>query len=402
VFGVAGLGGYAGTITDRLLGDARLPSPRLRIVATCDPAPQQFGERVTSLEAKGVRVFNTYDALLARSDVEAVWLPLPIDLHRPFTEQALAAGKHVVCEKPAAGSVDDVDAMIAARDRSGRACVIGFQDAYQPAVRELKRKLVAGELGRVRRASVLGCWPRGLNYFARNTWAGRLKRGDTWVLDSPANNAMAHFIHIALFLLGQTEPTAATPDAVEAELYRANDIENYDTCTIRATLPGAIPLLVAMTHASATTVDPEVTIVTDRTTVVFRNPTEVRYGTGADAKSVPLDHGQPWVVSDAIARYLRGDVAAPLSTLEMARAHTVLVNAASQATPVRAIPPAHVRRTEPGPDGTVVVDGLERVLRDCADRGVLLHEGGQVPWAAPGGRLDSRGYRHFAGPARET
>src|SRR5829696_1805709 len=72
--------------------------------------------------------------------IDAVWLPLPIHLHRPYTERALAAGKAVLCEKPAAGCVDDVDAMIAARDASGRGVLIGFQDVYQPCVIQLKRR----------------------------------------------------------------------------------------------------------------------------------------------------------------------------------------------------------------------------------------------------------------------
>src|SRR5688500_7814725 len=146
--------------------------------------------------------------------------------------------------------------MIAARDRTGLPVAIGFQDMYQPSVAVLKQRLVAGEFGRVLGARVIGCWPRSERYFGRNDWAGRLRRDGRWVLDSPVSNALAHFLHLALFLLGPTREQSAKPTAVAAELYRANRIENYDTCTMRFTVKGPgvqgeIPLFIAYTHACA-------------------------------------------------------------------------------------------------------------------------------------------------------
>jgi hypothetical protein len=49
--------------------------------------------------------------------------------------------------------------------------------------------------------------------------------------------------------------------------------------------------------------------------------------------------------------------------------------------------------------GARAVEGLEAVMRQCAERGQLLHESRQVPWSAPGGRVDARGYKQFKGPA---
>ena len=83
------------------------------------------------LKALGVQTARTFEQLL-ELDIDAVWLPLPIDLHRPFTETALAAGKAVMCEKPAAGSVDDVDAMIAARIARGCRCSSVFRTSINP------------------------------------------------------------------------------------------------------------------------------------------------------------------------------------------------------------------------------------------------------------------------------
>jgi predicted dehydrogenase len=396
-FGICGMGGYASAIAERLLSAQALADAPVRLVAACDPAVANMPERAAKLTGAGVAVSDSFDALLARRDIEVVWLPLPIQLHLPFTERALAAGKHVVCEKPAAGTVQDVDAMIAARDRAdGRLCLIGFQDVYQPAVLALKRELLSGELGRPVRASVIGCWPRPKSYFRRNNWAGKLKIGDTWVLDSPVNNAMAHYVHVTQFLLGAAEDQGAAPESVEAELYRANDIENYDTCTIRATLSTGVPFTVAMTHACATKHDPVIVIETDRTTMSFQHPDRIVYGTGAGARTVPLLTGVPWHVLGMVARRVRGDATAQVGTLEMARAHTLLVNLASAATPV--VPVKGEERTIDEDDPIVVIDGIESVLRECATAGKLLHETGLVSWSRPGKRIDAKGYARFTGP----
>jgi len=90
------------------------------------------------------------------------------------------AGVNVLVEKPAVGSVQDVDAMITARDRGTIACAVGFQHLYQPSPHRLKRWLVEERFGRVLRIRGFGCWPRGDDYFSRNGWAGELALGDTW------------------------------------------------------------------------------------------------------------------------------------------------------------------------------------------------------------------------------
>src|ERR1700753_1646656 len=103
-------------VTDEVIRQAACEDAPVKLVAVCDPFPQNHAERCEELREKGVAIFDSIDKLLA-TDCEVVWLPLPIELHRPATQQALAARKKVLVEKPAAASVEDVDAMIAARDK---------------------------------------------------------------------------------------------------------------------------------------------------------------------------------------------------------------------------------------------------------------------------------------------
>jgi hypothetical protein len=61
-------------------------------------------------------------------------------------------------------------------------------------------------------------------------------------MDSPASNALAHFLHLSLFFLGAGFHESAQPTSVSAELYRANRIENYDTCNLQFTVTPNVPL----------------------------------------------------------------------------------------------------------------------------------------------------------------
>jgi predicted dehydrogenase len=405
-FGLTGLGGYAGYICDRLLEDARSPQPSASLVAVCDPDLDRFSRRVYELARHGVWFYRRYEDLLA-ADIEAVWLPLPIDLHRPYTEQALAAGKAVMCEKPAAGSVDDVDAMIAARDAAaGLPVAVGYQDMYHPAVAALKRRLVAGEFGKPTSVRVIGCWPRTERYFGRNDWAGKFRRDGRWVMDSPANNALAHFLHLALFLLGPTVDEVGYPTAVAAELYRANRIENYDTCSLRFTVgAGAVPLLVGFTHACASTVDPVVTLETERGRIRYLAGRHVEIHRDGDGDGrgeiLPLSpHPHRHMLSVFKHQLRTGTTTSALgATLETARAHVVAVNAASEATPIVDVPVDYVDAL-PSADQTMLrtIREIGPAMQSALADQVLLHETGLASWTRPAGLKRIDAYRHFAGP----
>jgi predicted dehydrogenase len=400
--GLAGLGGYAGHLCDRVLGSAPSVEGAAQLQVVADPDLERFPRRVAQLRARGVEVVRDFADLLARP-IEAVWLPLPIDLHLPFTESALSAGKAVICEKPAAGCVDDVDKMIAARDRSGLPVAIGFQDLYQPAVARLKQRMVDGEFGRPRSARLIGCWPRSEHYFTRNDWAGRCRRDGRWVMDSPASNALAHFLHLTLFLLGDGLKDSAQATSVDAELYRANRIENYDTCRLRFTVsPADVPVLVAFTHACATPVDPIVTIDTERARIMYVSGRRIEiHHAGGEVQTVPLCANPHKHMLASFREWVRGETGETLnSTLEMARAHVVAVNTASEAAPVLDVPPQYVHSIS-APDGTQmrVIHDIVEAMRVCVTSECALEQTGLAPWARPPMRTAVNGYHHFAGPA---
>jgi len=399
--GICGIGGFAGSIADHLIQDGPAGSPPLRLAAACDPNWRNLPDRAAKLRQAGIDIYDDFDQLLGRDDVRGVWLPLPIDLHLPFTQRALAAGRHVMCEKPAAGCIDDTDAMIAARDRAGLTVLVGFQDVYDPTTAQVKQLLLNGVIGEVTHATLHACWPRGDAYFRRSNWAGRIKRHGAWVLDSPANNALSHYINIVLLLMGGSLHESAAPVEIEAELYRAAPIENYDTISARATLAGGATFLVLLTHACATETEPVIHLHGTRGSIVRKLG---KYRITSDAGERVIPHGFGGQVYPHVVHAWARAMTSPLrdgeltATLEIARSHALFISGASEATPVYHIDPMLLTESRGARGDTVrVVPNIDLVFEHCAAQNLMLHESRRFEFTQPPGRFDLRGYRRFTG-----
>ena len=102
---------------------------------------QQFGFR---------KAYGSYDELLADPEVEAVYIPLPNDLHCEWSIRALKAKKHVLCEKPLAVSEAQVEEMFRAAEENGVLLMEAFAYLHSPFVKAVKAELDAGVIGEIR------------------------------------------------------------------------------------------------------------------------------------------------------------------------------------------------------------------------------------------------------------
>lgn len=108
--------------------------------------------RATELAAlqPGAHAYASYEALLADPEIDAVYIPLPNHLHLPWTLKALAAGKHVLCEKPLALNAAEAQQMADAAQAADRLLMEAFMYRFHPRSRQIKQMVQAGELGDIR------------------------------------------------------------------------------------------------------------------------------------------------------------------------------------------------------------------------------------------------------------
>ena len=120
------------------------------------------------------RAYGSYDALLANPRVEAVYIPLPNDLHCEWVIRALNAKKHVLCEKPLALNAAQAEEMFRAAEANGVCLMEAFAYQHSPIVAALKRELDSGVIGEVRylESAFIGGLPKPGDYRWRKEAGG--------------------------------------------------------------------------------------------------------------------------------------------------------------------------------------------------------------------------------------
>lgn len=95
------------------------------------------------------RVFGSYEAMLADPDVDVIYNPLPNSLHAEWTIKATEAGKHVLCEKPLANTIEEVDAMTTAAKKAGVVVMEAFMYRHHPQTLKVKEMVENGTIGKL-------------------------------------------------------------------------------------------------------------------------------------------------------------------------------------------------------------------------------------------------------------
>ncbi len=95
------------------------------------------------------RAYGSYEALLADPDIDVIYNPLPNHMHAEWSIRALRAGKHVLCEKPLALSVQDVDAMVQAAKEAGKVLTEAFMYRHHEQTLKVVEIVQSGQLGKL-------------------------------------------------------------------------------------------------------------------------------------------------------------------------------------------------------------------------------------------------------------
>jgi predicted dehydrogenase len=165
----------------RALGGVAQVSYASRDLARAEAFRREFG---------GVTAYGGYAAAIADPAIDAVVVAVPPVFHKALALEALAAGKHVLVEKPAFPTLPDFHDVMAARDRAGRVVLVGENDHYKPLAVRLRRLVADGRIGEM--------------VFAHfTTIAHRLKGADDWRNDEAMAGGDAffeegiHWLHVA-------------------------------------------------------------------------------------------------------------------------------------------------------------------------------------------------------------
>jgi xylose dehydrogenase (NAD/NADP) len=121
------------------------------------------------------RVHGSYDELLADDDVEAIYIPLPNSMHLPWSEKALEAGKHVLCEKPLSARPEAVEAAFDVAERCDRLLMEAFMWRYHPQTEVLAKAVADGAVGRPR--TIRAAFGFNLTEAGNVRWSGELEGG---------------------------------------------------------------------------------------------------------------------------------------------------------------------------------------------------------------------------------
>jgi predicted dehydrogenase len=140
--GIAGAG-FIGAVHAR---SARLAGARVAGVSASSPERS----RQAAQELGAERGFEISEALVVSEDVDVVHICTPNHLHLPLAEAALAAGKHVICEKPLATDAAGAQRLVDAARESDRIAAVPFVYRYYPTVREARERVRTGETGPLR------------------------------------------------------------------------------------------------------------------------------------------------------------------------------------------------------------------------------------------------------------
>jgi len=372
------------------------PPGKAFVCGVVDPYAEKtaiFGE----VQKRGIPVFSNIEEFYAAGNrADIVVISSPIQFHVPQSLVALKNGSNVLCDKPICATVQEVDELIKTRDEVRKWVMIGYQWSYSKAIQSLKKDINKGFFGKPIRLKTLCLWPRDDNYYQRNNWAGKIKDDSgKWVLDSPVNNALAHYLHNMFYVLGEKVDKSAIPKEVTAECYRANPIENYDTAACRILTNEGTEILYYVSHATKDQIGPifnfefEDAIITygdpaNEIIVHFKNGNEKKYG-------APDDTPQFYKLFQAVDRVK--NQAPIVCGPEAARSQTLAMNGVQESVgEVSDFPKSLINRSEL--EKKWWVTDLDKNLLEAYEKNLLLRET-NLSWARGGKTIDLSNYSHY-------
>ena len=268
----------------------------VELVAVCDINEEKAK---AFSETCAVPYFLNYKDIPKGVDCDAVILNLPHGLHCEVSEFFLNAGKHVLCEKPMATSVEECKRMIAAAEKNGKKLAIGHVQRYMESIRTVKQIYESGELGKL----CMYTENRSGNYFAESRprwfWDKKMAGGGV------AINFGAHAFDKLFSVMGDVKITAL--DAQVANL--VNDVEVEGHAHIFAKFDNGVTASIAISGYTSANYD-AFFYFTNGVLKVNNHHIEIHRGdraTGWVDITPPTDFTNFALQLDAFHKYIKGE-----------------------------------------------------------------------------------------------
>jgi predicted dehydrogenase len=173
-----------------------------RVVAASDPHPERLAELAAGLG--GLRTYADNAALLADPELDAVFIATPNAFHAPLARQALAAGKHVIVEKPFATNAIEAASVVEQAAREGKLLSVGMNQRFRPESQRVAQLVRRGTLGHVYHAKAF--WFRRAGIPKLGTWFGKKALAGGGAL----YDIGVHLLDLALFVIDCFEPVTVS------------------------------------------------------------------------------------------------------------------------------------------------------------------------------------------------
>jgi predicted dehydrogenase len=393
---MVGAGGYAYELIKRIWD---LPDKIELVAVTSNPMRKSSGRSYCL--SKGIPIYDDIDQLIenVKGRADIIYIPSPIHTHFNLTKKCIAAGFDIFLEKPPVATIQDLDELTKYASKHGRRVPVAFQYLYSAIMQQLKKRIVEGRYGQVKRVRGMAGWPRFDTYYNRTEWAGKLRIDGQWVLDGTINNPLAHMLSDELYLASAKPGEMAEPVSVQAELYHGHDIDSEDTSSLRVITDKGVEILFNASLCSDAKMDPSIIIECEKARIEY---------VGFSKATITLETGEVDHITDdnekrinmlaKLAEHYENGSPYPVS-LETCRPFTLVVNGAFESCGYpHSIGKEYLScREQSDPKGDTiktVIKDIDHVLRAAHENGILFSEVGAA-WAKKSGNFDLRDYRKF-------
>ncbi|MFZ5814700.1 MAG: Gfo/Idh/MocA family protein [Bacillota bacterium] len=223
--GIIGLGAIGNRIAKAF---AKHPASRVAVV--CDIDPELADRMAFHLQAD--RWVTDYREMLEGDQVDLVYVAVPPRFHRQMALDIMEAGKHILCEKPLALTLDEAAEMAARARETGLVNAVNLPMHTSPGIRAFKEQLEGGYLGRFRRGELRLLFPKWPRDWQQNPWIGKREQG------GPIREVGPHLFHAIMQFFGPIARVRAEmeypadPEACEIGAYGALELTGGGVITV--------------------------------------------------------------------------------------------------------------------------------------------------------------------------